>query len=1360
MKNYFKHEHGIIKPNFTIRYLLMFFLGISTIGLYSQNKDSLFAYTGSVQTYTMPAGDYLLEVWGAQGSASPNNGYYGGTGGYSQGVYTTSSQITFNIYVGGVGRIDDFTPSGGWNGGGDALRYGGGGGGGTDIRIGGVTLSDRVIVAGGGGGAYSGTNRSNGGYGGGLIAGAGSYMAPAGTQVSGYALGQGEAAGASGYTGGAGGGGYYGGYAGTTTYGSGAGGSAYIGGVSAGQTRRGETTMPDPNGGTMLGNESHGYVKITQLCDGLTYSSNPTTATPLCPGSQVTLSATSTNGGTVTWDKGIVNGISFTIDSTITYIATSTYIDDCVLTKTIIVGDITAPEAPILADVIGECTATATVPTTTDACVGTITGNTADALTYTTKGTHVITWNFDDGNGNSIDVDQNVIVNDSTNVTTQGASNVSKYAATLNGNVTDLGCVNPISHGFCWNISGTPTITDNKTDKGTAHSTGAFTSRITGLTANLTFHVRSYVTNAYGTEYGNEVSFSSTGIVSNNALVFDGVDDYVDCGTIDLSLQSFTIECWVKTENLNAVSLYEADFCGIANGINNAMVRTVSKDGGSTYVFEFFTTEEVTQSFKIVTGSIPVEENEWYHVAAVYDNTDGAKKWIIYVNGIQDGYLAEAGTNDNYSNGPFKIGGAYFDGEIDEVRIWNDVRTQAEIRQNMYQELSAPLAEANLVACYAMNETAGTSLEDVKDTYGGTLTNMAGTEWKPSSAFFGSKGCLDFDGVDDNVWCSTLSPTVTSGTIEFWINLDQIPTNNARVISTGADYHSGDEVYLTQNNGRIATTGSFVIGDDLLSTNPLEIDVWTHVAITADGSGSKLFINGILNDEGGAAAFSLSSFRIGGQYTAGYWETVDGMMDEVRVWNDVRTELEIRENMNRPLSGNESNLVAYYNFDNTSGATLQSFPVAGNDGVLGGMTDANWIPSHAFNNWLNTNSATWSDASNWSGGVPVSSDNLGIYDFTGVSPEVTGGTTVKDVIVGNATSITMSDNITITGNLILNNDLDLNGQTINLGADAMLIEENGYLTGNSGQIQTTRNLNNIDEDIAGLGVTITTTEDMGATTIVRKHSATSSSISRQYHITPANNSGLNATLTIAYLDSELNGNNEADLELFRSTDGGTEWVEQSASTVNTADNTLTIISLDGFSYWTAAEAGTTVLPIELLYFEVECSDGELLEFSWATASELNNSHFEIQKSIDGQSFETVYTVNGAGTSNSVLHYEIALDKDNSEAYYRLKQVDYDGQFTYSDLVYPNCSASASKLTEVKIYPNPFTSEIFIDLGEQNTTDLIIEVRNSLGVLMLVDKIEEQNSNHTLRLNSDLPAGLYVIMIISDTEIVNRKVIKE
>ncbi len=79
--------------------------------------------------------------------------------------------------------------------------------------------------------------------------------------------------------------------------------------------------------------------------------------------------------------------------------------------------DVTPPVTPTLTDLTGECSVTVTVPTTTDDAAGTITGTTSDPLEYNAQGTYTISWTFDDGNGNSITVDQNVIVEDVTNPT-------------------------------------------------------------------------------------------------------------------------------------------------------------------------------------------------------------------------------------------------------------------------------------------------------------------------------------------------------------------------------------------------------------------------------------------------------------------------------------------------------------------------------------------------------------------------------------------------------------------------------------------------------------------------------------------------------------------------------------------------------------------------------------------------------------------------------------------------------------------------------------------------------------------------------------------------------------------------------
>ncbi len=137
--------------------------------------------------------------------------------------------------------------------------------------------------------------------------------------------------------------------------------------------------------------------------------------------------------------------------------------------QNVIIDDITDPTTPTLADVTGECSATATAPTTTDNCSGTITGTTSDALTYNTQGTHVITWNFDDGNGNDIDVMQNVIIDDITNPTTPTLSDVTgECSATATAPTTTDNCSGTItgttSDALTYNTQGTHVITWNFDD--------------------------------------------------------------------------------------------------------------------------------------------------------------------------------------------------------------------------------------------------------------------------------------------------------------------------------------------------------------------------------------------------------------------------------------------------------------------------------------------------------------------------------------------------------------------------------------------------------------------------------------------------------------------------------------------------------------------------------------------------------------------------------------------------------------------------------------------------------------------------------------------------------------------------------
>ena len=274
-----------------------------------------FNYTGSMQTWTVPAGvtQVTLETWGAQGGPGNVGGNDpGGLGGYAKGDLSVTPGQVLNIYVGGTPT----TTAGGWNGGGNgALTFGerGAGGGATDIRLGGTTLNDRVLVGAGGGGSTGVIALA--GVGGGLIGGDGGYAGDqgfGGTQIAGGlgspgnldcwpgTFGQGGGnTGTSACSGG--GGGWYGGGAGS----GGGGGSSYIDGVTGGSTTSGIQA------GNGLVTISYSYPACIGTPKTFTITVNPTpvgSASPqtICDetASNIALNSTVT-GTTYTWSAAI-----------------------------------------------------------------------------------------------------------------------------------------------------------------------------------------------------------------------------------------------------------------------------------------------------------------------------------------------------------------------------------------------------------------------------------------------------------------------------------------------------------------------------------------------------------------------------------------------------------------------------------------------------------------------------------------------------------------------------------------------------------------------------------------------------------------------------------------------------------------------------------------------------------------------------------------------------------------------------------------------------------------------------------------------------------------------------------------------
>ena len=197
-----------------------------------------------------------------------------------------------------------------------------------------------------------------------------------------------------------------------------------------------------------------------------------------------------------------------------------------------------------------------------------------------------------------------------------------------------------------------------------------------------------------------------------------------------------------------------------------------------------------------------------------------------------------------------------------------------------------------------------------------------------------------------------------------------------------------------------------------------------------------------------------------------------------------------------------------------------------------------------------------------------------------------------------------------------------------------------------------------------------------------------------------------------------------------------------------------VLMVDGYAgdncdFTVSGWSATGILPIELTNFEAICK-GNKVNLVWTTASEINNDYFTIEKSADGKNFEIVSTIKGVGNSNSMMHYTYTdYEAPKGLSYYRLKQTDFNGAFTYSNVHSVKCTDIS---TSVNYFPNPFTNEITIKVNNLTSSNANIEVIDMIGKTILSKKFENiQNDNSEFKIDvSGIAAGTYFIRFKSDT----------
>ncbi len=203
------------------------------------------------------------------------------------------------------------------------------------------------------------------------------------------------------------------------------------------------------------------------------------------------------------------------------------------------------------------------------------------------------------------------------------------------------------------------------------------------------------------------------------------------------------------------------------------------------------------------------------------------------------------------------------------------------------------------------------------------------------------------------------------------------------------------------------------------------------------------------------------------------------------------------------------------------------------------------------------------------------------------------------------------------------------------------------------------------------------------------------------------------------------------------------------------------IVIDGnngsWSTWDLEITGNAVLPIDLLSFDAHC-EGDQVQLNWTTATETNNEYFTLEKSTDAIHYSALGTVPGAGNSNQIRAYTFWDDADFlSLAYYRLKQTDFDGRFTYSQPVVSNCSSEEGIFF---LSPNPFQDVISFRLDLGRATNVHCELHSVVGQLVFAgDFVADASTLIQIHPEGSLSGGVYFLHIVADRRTMTQKLLK-
>ncbi len=656
---------------------------------------------------------------------------------------------------------------------------------------------------------------------------------------------------------------------------------------------------------------------------------------------------------------------------------------------------------------------------------------------------------------------------------------------------------------------------------------------------------------------------------------------------------------------------------------------------------------------------------------------------------------------------------------------------------------------------------------------------------------------VDFDGLDDRVEIThdaSLMPT-NELTVEAWIKADNWETRIYDGTIINKERNVPDEGYMfrvgDKNNDSDGGDLNFTINiggswyDCETNGYGMATGVWYHVAGTYDGIKSRIYINGeqvdSLSIAGTITANNTDPFRIGGATLGGGVPSpsryFDGQIEDARVWSKALTTTQIQKVMHQEIEQDGSNVVGsltgktipdldwnndlslYIKFNTATGLTAYDQSTQSNDGTIvnGGIWNIGTPPTP----FVSIASGSWDSDANWNTGQNAPIKSWAIvktkHDLT-----LTSNESVKLLIIDDGKITTGANSLSISSSTgaVERRELDDNcfvegnlRKIVTAGAGVSRTFEVGTeASGVRYYSPTTVTFSNVSVKGKLTGKSVQTTQPNVA--------VADETMKRYWDLTNEDISFDDYTANFKYNSTDFNTSftevsDEATMVAGKYDYISETWSYPNIGTRNTANNECEITGVTSFSGFTFGKFSAS-LPIELLSFNSKCFK-DFIELTWITASEINNDFYSVEKSYNAEYWTNIGYIKGAGNSNITNNYSF-IDYDiEGRIFYRLKQTDYDGNFTFSDIVISDCKNQI--LFHIKEYYTTRQRGLHISVNSDIAEDYSVQLIEYTGKEVFNNELYKPEGIHeTIIYTSDYSKGVYLIIVRNNKRVFVEKVI--